>query len=150
MMRELQLVPLEKTGTVRCDLVIPAKISEHFPVSALWYQKVGYEPPWIGYIAFDGDQCVGSCGFKTAPKDGEVEIAYGTAMPHQGKGYGTAMARALIKLARQTEPQITLTAQTLPQESPSTKLLSKLGFIHAGDVMHPEDGLVWEWKLSPS
>ena len=141
----LCLIPLEKNGTVQCDWAIPSEIQEHFPASALWYQKVGYEPPWIGYVAFYGDQCVGSCGFKTPPKSGEVEIAYGTAKPHQGKGYGTSMARALIKLARETDPQIVVTAQTLPHESPSTKLLRKLGFICTGDVNHPEDGTVWEW-----
>ena len=147
-MNELKLIAIEKTGVVRCDSVIPAEIREHFPMTALWYQKAGYEPPWIGYVAFDGEECVGSCGFKTAPKSGEVEIAYGTAKVHQGKGYGTAMAGALIQLARKREPRIVVTAQTLPHEGPSTKLLKKLGFIHIGDVNHPEDGLVWQWRLA--
>lgn len=112
-----------------------------------WYAKVGYEPPWIGYVAFDGSECVGMCGFKTAPQNGASEIAYGTVKNHEGKGYATQMARQLIDLANKTDPKIKITAQTLPQISASTSVLEKLGFIYAADIQHPEDGLVWEWHL---
>jgi hypothetical protein len=43
---------------------------------------------------------------------------------------------------------VTVTAQTLPEENPSTSVLRKLNFRMVGSVEHPEDGLVWEWQLS--
>ncbi len=146
-MKTVRLVPLAKNGTVETSCAIPQEIRDHFPVSALWYQKVGYEPPWIGYVAFDGEQCVGSCGFKTAPQNGIVEIAYGTAEALRGRGYATAMARALVAIALARDPRIIVTAQTLPHQSASTSVLQKIGFVHTRNVQHPEDGLVWEWEL---
>jgi len=37
-------------------------------------------------------------------------------------------------------------AQTLPKDSPSTTVLKNLGFTHRDTLLHPEDGLVWEWR----
>ena len=33
------------------------------------YGSAGFVPPWIGYLACDGYQCVGACGFKGPPMD---------------------------------------------------------------------------------
>jgi [ribosomal protein S5]-alanine N-acetyltransferase len=57
------------------------------------------------------------------------------------------MGRQLIELARKTDPSVRVTAQTLPTENASTRVLQKLGFTRIGEVNHPEDGLVWEWHL---
>ena len=44
-----------------------------------YYKKIGYNKPWIGYFAtIDGQEIIGVAGFKGKPKDGKVEIAYGT------------------------------------------------------------------------
>lgn len=146
-MNRLQFIPVGKDGTVDFRGELPAMIEEGVLMSRDWYGKVGYEPPWTGYIAVNGGECVGMCGFKTAPRDGEVEIAYGTAPQHEGKGVATQMARQLIEIARAADPSVKITAQTLPQASASTSILKKLGFAHVKDVQHPEDGLVWQWRL---
>ncbi len=41
----------------------------------------------------------------------------------------------------------TLRAHTLPEHNASTKVLEKCGFKLVGEVMHPEDGLIWRWEL---
>lgn len=149
-MNRLSFFPVQKDGSIQRAGELPEFIAQGAAMSRDWYAKVGYEPPWIGYVAFDGNECVGMCGFKTAPQEGASEIAYGTARTHEGKGYATQMARQLIELAAQTAPEVKITAQTLPEKSASTSVLQKLGFVHAKDVQHPEDGLVWEWHLPKS
>ena len=112
------------------------------------YRAVGYEPPWIGYLAIENDICVGTCGFKSPPQNNRVEIAYFTFPGHESRGMATQMASELIRLAREKTPAVTVAAQTLPEENASTSVLKKLRFRLVSTVEHPEDGLVWEWHLS--
>lgn len=90
----------------------------------------------------------GLCGFKSPPQNRRVEIAYGTTPGNEGRGIATQMARQLVRMARKAEEGITVTAQTLPEEGPSTAILRKLGFVLTGTIHHPEDGDVWEWHLT--
>jgi len=112
------------------------------------YRAVGYEPPWIGYLAIENGDCIGACGFKSSPQNNRVEIAYFTFPEHEARGVATRMASELIRLARDKMPAVIVAAQTLPEESTSTSILKKLRFHLVGTVDHPEDGLVWEWQLS--
>lgn len=111
------------------------------------YAQNGFAPPWIGYLGFEDEVCVGTCAFKTAPRDNAVEIAYYTFSEFEGRGVATRMARQLIQIARADSPAITITAQTLPIENASNHILTKLGFAFAGEFLHPEDGRVWVWTL---
>ncbi len=114
------------------------------------YQRVGFQQPWIGYLAEEGGQVVGMCGYKSPPQNGRVEIAYGTVPGNEGRGIATQMARQLVQIARDAEKGIMVTAQTLPEEGASTAILRKLGFVLTGTVNDPEDGDVWEWCLPNS
>lgn len=111
------------------------------------YRTSGFEPPWIGYFAVIDRQVVGTCAFKTPPRDGRVEIAYYTFPSFEGRGIATEMARQLIASAQSSAVQLEIFAQTLPLENASTRILGKLGFMRIGAVQHPEDGEVWEWSL---
>jgi ribosomal-protein-alanine N-acetyltransferase len=105
--------------------------------------------PWIhGFLLRHraSDIVVGSCGFKGPPVDGAVEIAYGVASEHQGKGYATEAAQALTNYAFSNPLVRVVRAHTLPQANASTRVLAKCGFRHIGEVMDPEDGLVWRWE----
>ncbi|MGJ8695479.1 MAG: GNAT family N-acetyltransferase [Verrucomicrobiaceae bacterium] len=102
-----------------------------------------YVLPWVGYLAVEGGVCVGTCAFKSAPVDGRVEIAYFTFPGVEGRGVATRMGRGLLRVAGE---EVRIFAQTLPEEGASTRVLEKLGFRKAGEVEHPEDGLVWEWE----
>jgi ribosomal-protein-alanine N-acetyltransferase len=107
--------------------------------------------PWVhGFrlVHRSSGSVVGFCSFKGPPADGVVEIAYGIAPDEQGKGYATEAARALVEFAR-TFPQVqVIRAHTLPDGAASKRVLEKCGFTHVGEVIDPEDGLVWRFETA--
>ena len=113
-----------------------------------YYQKVGYHKPWIGYFAtLDGHEMIGCGGYKGAPRNGTIEIAYGTFKKYEGHGIGTEICRQLVWLALQTNPALQITARTLPGNNASTRILKRNGFEYTGIVYDAEDGDVWEWTF---
>ena len=113
-----------------------------------YYQKIGFNKPWIGYFVSNGRELVGVAGFKGLPKDGKIEIAYGTFKDYEGKGVGTIICRHLVSLAQQTDPGVRITARTLQDGHASIAVLKKNGFRCMGIVRDEEDGDVFEWELS--
>lgn len=113
-----------------------------------YYKKVGYNKPWIGYFATsNGGEIIGTGGYKGKPKEGKVEIAYGTFKKHEGKGVGTEICRQLVLLSLQTHATIRITARTLQDGYASIRILEKNGFECLGVVYDEEDGNVLEWEL---
>jgi len=113
-----------------------------------YYKKVGFNKPWIGYFAsIDGEEIVGAAGYKGRPKDGKVEIAYGTFKKYEGQGIGTEICRELVQLARETDPGVRITARTLEDGSASIAILKKNGFQRVGIVHDEDDGDVVEWEI---
>lgn len=110
-----------------------------------FYKRVGFNKPWIGYYAQMDGQLVGAAGFKGKPVNQKVEIAYGVFPQHLQKGVGTAICGKLVQIALTADPNITITARTLPDENYSARILRKNQFELAGTVMDDEDGEVWEW-----
>lgn len=106
--------------------------------------------PWIhGFVLVHRvtDSVIGKCGFKGPPEsDGAVEIAYGVAPAHQGKGYATEAATALVSYAFSHAQVRVVRAHTLPESNASTRVLTKCGFQRVGEVIDPDDGLVWRWE----
>jgi ribosomal-protein-alanine N-acetyltransferase len=93
---------------------------------------------------------VGMCAYKGPPDpDGAVEIAYGINPEYQGRGYATEVAGALVAFAFGNGQVRLVCAHTRPEENASTHVLTKCGFEWIGEVMDPEDGLVWRWELLP-
>lgn len=112
-----------------------------------YYKRVGFNKPWIGYfVTIDGQEIVGACGFKGKPKDGKVEIAYGTFKEHEGKGLGTQMCGQLVALASRTDPSLKITARTFTADNASASILRRNGFEYQGIVFDEEDGDVCEWE----
>jgi RimJ/RimL family protein N-acetyltransferase len=115
-----------------------------------YHRRIRATPPWIGYTAVreGSNEVIGTCSFKGDP-DGTktVEIAYFTFPQHEGQGLATAMARALVALARADGGVRRVIAHTLPERNASTRVLDKAGFAFAGDVVDPEDGPVWRFSL---
>ncbi len=102
--------------------------------------------PWGSYLARDGAKAVGTCAFKAAPDaEGIVEIAYMTFPAFQRRGYATAMIAELHDIAAGAGATL-VCAHTLPEENASNAALRRNGFVHAGDVVDPEDGPVWRWE----
>jgi RimJ/RimL family protein N-acetyltransferase len=106
--------------------------------------------PWRhGFFVVDRESgwVVGSAGFKGPPdRTGIVEIAYGIVPSHEGRGYATEAAAALVRFAFASEQVRLVRAHTLPMSNPSTRVLQKCGFRHIGTVVDPDDGPVWRWE----
>lgn len=146
----MRLLKIPRNGRIDETLVSKCEMTEQvIKATKAMYSKTGYEEPWIGYLAFKNNQCIGACAFKAAPFANKVEIAYFTFPEYQGKGFASRMAQALVEIARAENPNLIIVAQTQPQESASNSILKKMGFEFAREVMHPKDGEVWEWHLKP-
>lgn len=127
--------------------------AEKAQVSDEWLAQVRSSPstdPWthgFSLVHRGTGIAIGRCGFKGPPgADGEVEIAYGVEPDHQGKGYATEAAEALVKFAFGSGRVRVVRAHTLPEANASTRVLTKCGFRHISEVMDPDDGLVWRWE----
>jgi RimJ/RimL family protein N-acetyltransferase len=75
-----------------------------------------------------------------------VEIAYGIIPDYQGKGYATESVEALTAYAFRSGKVRVVRAHTRPEPNASTRILTKCGFRHIGEVIDPEDGFVWRWE----
>jgi len=111
------------------------------------YSRVGWTQPWIGYLALEDDLCVGTCAFTSAPRSSLVEIAYFTFPGNEGRGVATRMAESLVSLAKKDSPKVVVTAHTLPEESATTRVLRKVGFVFDRQRIHEEDGPIWVWRF---
>ena len=143
-MAPIRFVPIAKEGDPAEDVgALPNVAKEVCGATARLYESSGFQPPWIGYLVVLDDVLVGTCAFKTPPREGRVEIAYFTFPGFESRGIATDMALTLIRIA----PGIEFMAQTLPVENASNSILRKLGFQFAGTVDDEEEGRVWEWLL---
>ena len=84
------------------------------------YPKIGFNLPWVGYFTLLNNEVVGVGGYKGAPKNNTVEIAYGTVPEKEGNGYATKICEQLTNLAFKQETNIKVSARTLMQEGAST------------------------------
>ena len=152
--KNLNLVSLQREEVLAMvDAMIP---EEKAHVSADWLARVhasAAADPWthgFSLVHRETGTAVGTCGFKGPPADGVVEIAYGVDPDHQGKGYATEAAEALVRFAFGDARVRVVRAHTLPEANASTRVLNKCEFRFTGEVMDPEDGLVWRWEKQQS
>jgi RimJ/RimL family protein N-acetyltransferase len=95
----------------------------------------------------ESGEVIGTCGFKGPPDSaGVVEIAYGIVPSFEGRGYATEAAQALVDFAHRHREVRTVRAHTLPDNRASVRVLEKCGFLHMGEVMDPDDGLVLRFE----
>jgi ribosomal-protein-alanine N-acetyltransferase len=147
-MRPVTLLPVRRDGSTAAAVpALPATAAEALAATVQLYERVGFVPPWISYLAVSGSSAVGICGFVSAPQPDGVEIAYFTFPPHQGSGIATAMANTLVDIARGADRRLIVKAHTLPERNASHRVLEKLGFAAAGCIVHPVDGVVLLWRL---
>ncbi len=134
----MELVAITESGEPAKPLPSTPEIAaEVVQAMTQLYSAVGYEPPWIGYLAIENGECVGTCGFKSPPRDNRVEIAYFTFPEYEPRGIATRMAAELIRMATNAMPALIVAAQTLPEFNASTSILKKLEFRLIGFVEHP-------------
>ncbi|WP_168224886.1 GNAT family N-acetyltransferase [Azoarcus sp. DD4] len=109
------------------------------------YPAAGPVSPWMAYLAEEAGSLVGACAFKAPPDDDGVEIAYFTFPENEGQGVATRMAAALIAIAAEHGVPV-VRASSQPDNHASGRVLDKLGFERAGNLMHPEAGELWVWR----
>jgi ribosomal-protein-alanine N-acetyltransferase len=81
---------------------------------------------WL--VCVDGT-VVGECGWRGAPDaDGAVEISYGLAAPSRRQGLGTEAVGLLAAWAERQSGVRLVTAEVLPGNEPSLRVLARLGF----------------------
>lgn len=122
-------------------------------VSPAWLAALrtgGEADPWrhgFFLVQRESRAAIGTASFKGPPDEsGTVEIAYGVVPSCEGQGYATEAAAALVAFACD-HPHVKLVrAHTLPTNNASTRVLTKCGFRHVGEVVDPDDGLVWRWE----
>jgi ribosomal-protein-alanine N-acetyltransferase len=144
---KLALIPCDQDGVpIQPVSEMPEALAANCLATADLYRRIGFVPPWIGYVAVVNGRGVGGGAFVGAPKEGFVEIAYFTLEHEQGQGYATRTARSLMELARAADPRVGLKAFTLKEENPSTRILKGLGFSIIGVAEDADAGEVWEWR----
>ena len=144
---------LESTEAVlaRVEAMSPADRAE---VSPDWLARVraAAPSPWThGFALVEAatGAVIGSCGYKGPPDpDGVVEIAYGVDPSRRGRGYAREAATALVEFALAADRVRIVRAHTRPENGASARVLAACGFERVGEVVDPEDGLVWRWQLA--
>ena len=134
---------------VNDEIALSDTMRANCAMGAELHKRLGYTPPWVGYIAVADGQPVGGGAFVGAPQGGKVEIAYYTNADLQGLGHASRTAAALVALAREAAPSVTLMAMTLPEQNASGRILERLGFRRTGTAIDDEAGEVWKWELPP-
>lgn len=143
---ELVAIDREPAESIRAACASNEILAQTVQATLDLYGRRGFVPPWIGFLGREDGAFVGGCGFAAPAAHGEAEIAYFTFPGGEGRGIASRMAAALLRLARPHAGGIAFIAHTLPEESPSTSILRKLGFTLEGTIAHPEDGPVWKWR----
>lgn len=135
---------------IRIEAMSPDDQAE---VSPDWLARVRASTvadPWLhGFRVLEESSgvIIGSCGYKGPPdSEGAVEIAYAVDPDYQGRGFATEAAKALVDFAFANDAVRLVRAHTLPEPGPSPQILTKCGLDFVGEVMDPEDGLVWRWE----
>jgi RimJ/RimL family protein N-acetyltransferase len=128
------------------------------------YQKSQISPAWLAgmraakvgdpwayafrVVQRDTNSVIGTCSFKGPPVDGVVEISYSINPEHEGKGYATEAAQALVDFATSRQGVRLVIAHTLPGGAASKRVLGKCGFRYVGEAVDPEDGTVARFELA--
>lgn len=142
----MELVPVYEHFEENSEFAGNPLLQETLQMTIDFYKRVGFSPPWICYYAKQNDELVGCAGIKGKPVNGQIEIAYGTFEKYRNQGVGTKICRILVELSIRTDPEVRITARTLPENNYSTRILQKNKFQFLGNVIDPDDGDVWEWE----
>src|ERR1700712_3761883 len=131
----MELIPVKQHLHENQEFTNHPDCGETIQMTIDFFNRIGYNPPWIGYYAKLDGTLVGAAAFKGKPVNGKVEIAYGTFPQHQNKGIGAQIANALVQLSLKTDPTVIITARTLAEENFSARLLRKNNFKLLGTIV---------------
>lgn len=107
----------------------------------------GHPEPWSTsflIVRNEDDRIVGSCGFKTAPANGRVEVGYGVCEAARGQGAATKAVALLVAKAFSAGAKSVL-AEVVPENHASAKVVQKNGFILTGAQNDKNGEYVVQW-----
>ncbi|CAN7215520.1 GNAT family protein [Pseudoduganella sp. LjRoot289] len=139
-------VPSSMAGRVEQGSLPPAFVAQR----ALDRIAEGRSEFWCAtfIIVRDDGQIIGGCGFKGAPENGRVEIAYGIAPMYRRQGAAAAAVGALLERAYANGVQVVV-AGILPENAASIAVVRKLGFQAAGTRVDEDGDVVGIWLAHP-
>jgi len=129
------IAPIDPAGPVHRAINIKiSKMSQAAESDHLWYTYWLIVPRLEHFGA-------GLIGFKGIPNGlGEAKIGYGIEPAYQRRGYMTEAAGLLVEWAFQSGRCQAVTAETLPDNIPSQRVLQKIGMQRYGQV---DEMLLW-------
>lgn len=145
---KLRLIEIGRDGSPeRCPGHMPPAARDVVEGTVNLYQAVGYQPPWVGYLADRDGEVVGACAFLAPPSDQRVEMRCESFPEYRARGVGSEMLRQMVQKARTAEPAIEIFMQTQAREDHATRKLRELGFSRAESIA-AEAGH-WQWRIGP-
>ncbi len=104
--------------------------------------------PWSPYLFLHRDEprLIGNGGYVGAPDaDGVVEIGYEIGKEHQGQGFATEAAGAMVAAAFEGGAKAVI-AHSLAETNASNAVMLKLGMRFDGEL-EPEGMKIWRWRV---
>jgi len=98
-------------------------------------------------ILKDSNEYIGYCGFKYCSVLDGIEILYGYAKEHWGKGYAVEAAKAVLHFGINELKLGEIVAAVNYRNTASDKTLVNIGMKYIGDVEWPEEGMVKKYKI---
>ena len=142
---KLRLIEIGRDGSPeRCPGEMPPAARDVVEGTVVMYDEVGYQPPWVGYLADRDGEVVGACAFMSPPENGQVEVRVESFPEYRARGVGSEMTRQMIRMARNAEPGVAIHIYTEAQEDHTSRKLREMGF---DQVSMDEAG--WRWRLAP-
>jgi RimJ/RimL family protein N-acetyltransferase len=120
----------------------------HVALRSLAHLDAGVPALWcLPFLIMPGshDVILGGCTFKAAPVRGSVEIGYGVAPSHRGRGVASAAVARLLKIAASTGMVREIVAHVLPGNLASAKVVERLGFQRGGPFVDLDGEEVMRW-----
>ena len=67
---DMKLIEIGQTGQLPEAIKLDDHLRMVVEMTVQHFEKFGFVPPWVGYIAVENDVPVGTCAFKSPPVDG--------------------------------------------------------------------------------
>ncbi|WP_107055824.1 GNAT family N-acetyltransferase [Streptomyces griseus] len=110
------------------------------------YEAGVHRPEWGVFVLVrrEDGRAVGCMGFHGTPEEGRAEVGYDLSEDARGHGYATEALRALSDRALARDEVTALIAVIDHDNTPSRAVVSRAGFVEAGEPGDNEDEVVYE------
>lgn len=120
----------------------------HVAARSIALAAAGHPLPWSTtflIVEDESNKAVGSCGFKSCPRDGTVEVGYGVAPSAQSRGAATEALQLLLQKAFNAGAKEVL-AEIVPDNFASMRVVRKAGFEQTGNRVDDQHEFVIQWS----